>query len=114
MQHRGKHGTHKRRERVIMKCRRIALEAQVEKYEVGKGLEDGFELWSEVVTKVWIVTDRLIKITRPDGSIYCPFILHRRGRTFLEENDYIILDSDGTKHVCGQDKIFERYEKIED
>ena len=104
----------KRRERVIMKCRRIGLEAQVEKYEVGKGLEDGFELWSEVVTKEWIVTDRLLKITKSDGSIYCPFIVHRRGRTFLEESDYIIVDSDGTKHVCGEDKIFERYEKIEE
>lgn len=97
-----------------MKCRRIPLEAKVEKYEEGKGLEDGYELWSEVVTKVWIVTDRLVKVKREDGSIYCPFILHRRGRTFIEENDYVIFDSDGTKHVCGEDKIFERYEKVED
>lgn len=96
-----------------MKCRRIALKAEVIKYELEQGLEDGFELWSDVVTKGWIVTDRLIKITREDGSIVCPYITHRRGRTFIAEGDYIIVDADGTKHVCGQDKIFSRYERME-
>lgn len=97
-----------------MKSRRIPLETDVEKYEVGKGMEDGFEPWSDVVTKVWIVTDFLVKIKREDGSIVCPYILHRRGRTFIGEGDYIIKDSDGTKHVCGSDKIWNRYEKLED
>ena len=32
-----------------MRCKRVFMEADVEKYEVGKGLEDGFELWTEVV-----------------------------------------------------------------
>lgn len=95
-----------------MKCRRTPIEAEVIKYEAGKGLEDGYELWSDVVTKVWIVTDSLIKVTRPDGSIVCPFIFHRRGRTFIHEDDYIIMDGDGTKHVCGADKIFSRYEPV--
>lgn len=97
-----------------MRCRRTAMEANVEKYEIGKKMEDGFELWSDVVTKGWIVTDKLIKIKLENGNIVCPYIVHRRGRTFISENDYIIFDLDGTKHVCGEDKIFERYEKIED
>ena len=44
-----------------MKSRRIPLESEVDKYEVGKGMEDGFELFSDVVTKGWIVTDSLVK-----------------------------------------------------
>lgn len=97
-----------------MKCRRVNLEADVVKYELGKGLEDGFELWSDVVTKGWIVTDSLVKTERENGFIVCPYILHRRGRTFIAEGDYIITDADGTKHVCGADKIFARYQKVEE
>ena len=93
-----------------MKCRRTPLEAEVVKYEQNKGLEDGYELWSDVVTKIWIVTESLVKVEKPDGSILCPYIFHRRGRTFINEGDYIIIDADGTKHVCGADKIFIRYE----
>ena len=96
-----------------MKCRRTPLLAVVEKYEMGKGMEDGFELWTNVVTREWITSDSIIKITNENGTIICPYIKHRRGRTFIRHNDYIIIDSDGTKHVCGEDKIFERYEKIE-
>ena len=47
-----------------MKSRRIGLEAEVVKYEPGKGLEDGVELWSDVVTKGWIVTDYLVKLKK--------------------------------------------------
>ena len=65
-----------------MKSRRIPLESEVDKYEVGKGMEDGFELFSDVVTKGWIVTDSLVKIERPDGTIVCPYIKHRRGRLY--------------------------------
>jgi hypothetical protein len=96
-----------------MKCVRRPLEAEVEKFELGKGLEDGFELWADVVTKGWIVTDHLIKIKREDGSIVCPYIAHRRGRTFIGENDYVITEPDGTKQVCGADKVFNRYEPVE-
>ena len=71
-----------------MKSRRIPLESEVDKYEVGKGMEDGFELFSDVVTKGWIVSDSLVKIERPDGTIVCPYIKHRRGRTFIGEGDY--------------------------
>lgn len=97
-----------------MRCKRVALEAEVIKYEIGQGLEDGFELWSDVVTKGWIVTNHLIKIKREDGNIVCPYITHRRGRTFIGEGDYIIVDEDGTKHVCGANKIFSRYEPVEE
>ena len=97
-----------------MKCIRTAMEAEVVKYELGKNMEDGFELWSDVVTKGWIVTDSLIKVTRENGSIVCPYIEHRRGRTFIGKGDYLIIDNDGTKHVCGQDKIFSRYQIVEE
>ena len=94
------------------KYTRAALTVTAQQYEVNQGLEDGFELFADVVTKGWIVTDTLIKVTREDGSIVCPYIKHRRGRTFIGEGDYVVIDEDGTKHVCGSDKIFERYEKI--
>lgn len=96
-----------------MKCVRIALEAEVEKYEVGKNMEDGFELLSDVVTKGWIVTDSLVRIKRENGSVVCPYINTRRGRTFIGEGDYVVRDIDGTKHVCGEDKIFSRYQRVE-
>ena len=88
--------------------------AEVDKYELGKGMEDGFELWSEVVTKGWIVTDFLVKVKRDDGTIVCPYIVNRRGRTYIGENDYIVTDEDGTRHVCGEDKIWMRYERTEE
>lgn len=96
-----------------MKSRRKNLDADVVKYEIGKGMEDGVELWADVVTKGWIVTDFLVKIQREDGTIVCPYLLNRRGRVFIGEGDYIITDADGTKHVCGADKIWTRYEKLE-
>ena len=97
-----------------MKCKRAELKANVEKYELGKGLEDGFELFSEIVTREWIVTDSLIRIKRDDGYVVSPFILNRRGREFIGADDYIVIDEDGTKHVCGGDKIWNRYTKIEE
>jgi hypothetical protein len=96
-----------------MKCKRVALEADVEKYEVGKGMEDGFELLSDVVTKGWIVTESLVQVKKDNGAVVCPYIKQRRGRTFIKEGDYIITDADGTKHVCGEDKIFQRYQPVE-
>lgn len=95
-----------------MRCKRVELEADVEKYVIGQGMEDGFEKWSEVVTQGWIVTDFLIKIEQPDGTIVCPYIKNRRGYTFIGEDDYIVVDSDGTKHVCGKDKIWNRYKQL--
>ena len=95
-----------------MKCKRVSLESDVEKYVVGQGMEDGFEAWSKVVTQGWIVTDFLIKVEQPDGTIVCPYINNRRGYTFIGEGDYIVYDADGSKHVCGADKIWNRYEQI--
>ncbi len=97
-----------------MKCERTSIQAEVFPYEIGAGLEDGFELLMDVVTKSWVYTDNLVKITKEDGKIVCPYVLHRRGKTFIAENDYIIVDEDGTKHVCGADKIWSRYKKLED
>ena len=96
-----------------MKCTRIPMEAEVMKYELGKGLEDGFELFSDIVTKGWIITDKLLKVVRDNGSIVCPYIGHRRGVTFIQEGDYVIIDSDGTKQVVGGDKVFTRYKPVE-
>lgn len=96
-----------------MKCKRVDLEADVFKFEFGKGYEDGYELWFNVVTKGWIVTDNLIKVKRENDAIECPYISHSRGRTFIGEGDYIIIDSDGTKHVCSAEKVFRRYKPIE-
>ena len=95
-----------------MQSRRTALTANVEKYEIGQGLEDGFELRSDVVTKGWIETENLVKIEREDGAIVCPYLMTRRGRIFIGVGDYIIQDEDGTKHVCGEDKIWSRYERV--
>ncbi len=98
-----------------MRCRRVPLEAEVLQYEVGRGMEDGFTLWADLITaQGFIITNNILKITKDDGSIVCPYVAHHRGRTYINKGDYIITDEDGTKHVCGEDKIFERYEKIED
>lgn len=96
-----------------MKYVRTALTAEIVKYETGKKLEDGFELWADVVTKGWIVTDSLVKIELENGDIVCPYIIHRRGRTFISEGDYIVIEDGGSKHVCGADKVFQRYQKVE-
>ena len=95
-----------------MQSRRTALTANVEKYEIGQGLEDGFELWSDVVTKGWIETENLVKIEREDGTMVCQYLKTRRGRIFIGVGDYLIEDEDGTKHVCGEDKIWSRYERV--
>lgn len=96
-----------------MKCMRMAFEVDVEKYEVGKGMEDGVELWTDVVTKGWFVMDNLVQIKKENGAIVCPYILHKRGKTFINEGDYVITDADGYRHVCSGDKVFDRYKPVE-
>lgn len=96
-----------------MRYERIAFEVDVEKYEVGKGMEDGVESWTDVMTKGWFVTDNLVQIKKENGAVVCPYVRNRRGKTFLREGDYIITDHDGFRHVCGEDKIDERYRPIE-
>ena len=56
----------------------------------------------------------MIRIKREDGYVVSPFILNRRGREFIGVDDYIVIDEDGTKHVCGGDKIWKRYTKLEE
>lgn len=92
--------------------KRAELIVQAQQYEVDKNLEDGFELFSDVVTHGYVTTDGLVKIERPDGSIVCPFVQNRRGQTFIKEGDYIICEGD-EKHVCGADKFPSRYLPVE-
>ena len=40
-----------------MKYMRIPFIVEAIPYEQGKGIEDGFELWSDVVIHGWIKTD---------------------------------------------------------
>lgn len=96
----------------MKKYKRVALDVEARKYELDQNMEDGFELWSKIVTNGWIVTDGLVKVTRPDGSIVCPFIQNRRGVIFIREGDYIIYENLGERHVCGEDKFDERYKQV--
>lgn len=93
-----------------MKYKRADLEVEAVKYEEGKGMEDGFELWTKVLTNGWIVAEDLVQIVRPDGTIVCPFIQNRRGVIFLRKGDYIIYEADGEKHCCGENKFAERFQ----
>ena len=95
------------------KCMRSPFPVEAQKYEIGKGMEDGFELFSKVVTNGWIVSEGLVKVTRPDGNVVCPFIQNRRGVIFIREGDYIIYDGGGERHVCGQDKFPLRYQPLD-
>ncbi len=95
----------------MKKYKRVPLIVTAAQYEVGKEMEDGFRLYSQVITNEGIATDKLIKITREDGSIVCPYVRSRRGLTFIREGDYIVCENDG-KHVCSQDKFPVRYEEI--
>jgi hypothetical protein len=97
----------------MSKYTRIPLEVTAEKYAVGKGMEDGFRLLSQIVTNDGLNTDKIVKITRPDGTIVCPYVQNRRGLVFIEEDDYIICETDNEKHVCGADRFSERFQAIE-
>lgn len=95
----------------MKKYTRAGLEVVAEKYEVGKGMEDGFQSLSKVVTHGWINTDNLVKIEKDDveGHIVCPFISNKRGLIFIKEGDYIISEGDDDRHVCGSDKFDYRF-----
>jgi hypothetical protein len=96
----------------MKKYERISLIVSAEQYQLNKGMEDGFELYTKVITNGWISPDNLIQITRPDGTIVCPFIQNRRGVIFIREGDYIIGESDSERHVCGADKFDKRYKPV--
>lgn len=95
------------------KYERVPLTVNAEQYTLDKGIEDGFELYTKVITNGWISSDNLIRVTRPDGTIVCPFIQNRRGVIFIREGDYIITESDNERHVCGADKFFDRYRSVQ-
>jgi len=96
-----------------MKAKRISMDADVVKYETGKGIEDGFEPYTDVVTHGWISTDELIQIKREDGKVVSPYINHRRGKIFICQGDYVVTDADGSRHVVSEQKVFQRYEIVE-
>lgn len=97
----------------MKKYQRNCFEVEAIQYEIGKGIEDGFMPWSSVVTNGWIIADKLVKVTREDGTVVCPFIQNRRGIIFIREGDYIIKEKDDERHVCGSDKFSERYLEME-
>ena len=94
------------------KYQRASLEVEAEKYELNKGLEDGFEPWTNVVTRGWVSADGLVKVEQENGQFLCPFIRNRRGVVFIRENDYIIYEEDGERHCCGGDKFNARFRQI--
>ncbi len=96
-----------------MRYKRNSFEVDAELYEVGKGMEDGFMAWTSVLTTGWVPTDKLLKITREDGTVVCPFIQNRRGLIFLREGDYIITEPGQERHVCGADKFNGRFLPLE-
>ncbi|MEG0963451.1 MAG: hypothetical protein RSD28_02750 [Lachnospiraceae bacterium] len=98
----------------MKKYKRKSFIVEAEPYEVGKGLEDGHMPWTSVVTTGWVKTDNLVKITREDGTIVCPFIQNRRGLIFLREDDYIVIEKDMERHVCGADKFDKRFQEVEE
>ncbi len=91
--------------------RRVSLIVEAAPYEIGKGMEDGFRLYSQIITNEGIVSDGLIKVEREDGSIVSPYVRNRRGVVFIRKGDYIICE-EGEKHVCGADKFRQRFEEI--
>lgn len=92
-----------------MRYSRVAFEVEAEQYEIGKNMEDGCEFWSDIVIQGWIQTEHLVKITRPNGKIVCPYINTRRGRLFIEDGDYIVTEADGSRHLCGHGTFLGRY-----
>lgn len=96
-----------------MKCLRKGLEVEANIYEENKGMEDGFEKFTDVVVNGWITTDFLVKIVKEDGTTVCPFICNKRGKLFISEGDYIITEADGERHVCSAEKFHNRFDAIE-
>lgn len=97
----------------MKKYNRIALDVEAIQYTPGQSLEDGFELWTKVITNGWITHDNLVQIKKEDGSLVVPFIENKRGRVFIREGDYIIYEGDNERHVCGNEKFHKRYKSAE-
>jgi len=97
-----------------MQCMRTPIPCDIEKYEVGKGMEDGFYPYTDIIESGLVNNENLIQIKKDNGVIVCPYLRNRRGCIFIKEGDYVITDLDGTKHVCGNDKIWNRYKVIKE
>ena len=54
--------------------KRAPLTVTAAPYEIGKGMEDGFRLYSQVITNDGLVVEGLVKLEREDGSIVCPYV----------------------------------------
>lgn len=95
---------------------RKPLTVAAQKYVTGKGMEDGFRLYSQVITNEGIETDHLIRLEREDGTVVCPYVRNRRGLVYIKEGDYIICEEGENggidKHVCGEDKFNKRFEAV--
>lgn len=98
----------------MKKYLRASLEVDAVQYTPGQSLEDGFELYTKVITNGWINSDNLIQVKREDGNIVCPFIENKRGRVFLAEGDYIIYEADSERHVCGPEKFHLRFKPADE
>lgn len=97
----------------MKKYTRAPLEVTAAKYEIGKGMEDGFRLLAQVVTNEGLNTEKIVKITRDDGSVVCPYVQNRRGLVFIREDDYIICEEGNEKHVCGADRFAQRFIEVQ-
>jgi translation initiation factor IF-1 len=93
----------------MKKYKRASFDVVAEKYETGKGMEDGFQLLTKIVTNGWINTDNLVKIQTEDGNIVCPFISNKRGLIFINEGDYIIVEGDDDRHICSGESFSSRF-----
>lgn len=85
--------------------------AVVEKYEINKGMEDGLATLTDLVTNAHVFSDKIVKIETEKGTM-CPYIKQKRGRTFINEGDYIIFEEDGRKHVVSEENLWNRFERI--
>ena len=55
------------------KYERTPLIVDAKQYEIGKGMEDGFELYTRIITNGWICHDNLIQHIR---GRYCGLPIH--------------------------------------
>ena len=53
----------------MKKYLRASLEVEAAKYEQGKGMEDGYELFSKVVTNGWVVSEGLFVPLFKTGAV---------------------------------------------
>ena len=92
--------------------KRIPVAVEAIPYEPGKGLEDGFYPYKDLVTSGLIATDGLLILTREDGVAICPYVQSDRGISFIREHDYIIKEQGGGRHCCSAERFPTRYKPM--